>query len=537
MSSNLRFLALAFASADLLLEVDDRLRIRFAMGAMPDPAAGGAERLLARDLLDVVAPGSRAALSDALAALQAGARGQSVDIVVRTDDGRARRAAFRAFMMPELAPTISCSIAYAGPVQAAAPETPLAVIASADAFASKAREVLTASHASGAPLSLAFVEVEGLHGAADRLGAEGVQMMREIEQLLARASWAGQAAARLEQDRYALLRPDGAPPQDLAGEVERIGEAHHVDLHAVVETAPVLPSLDPKASLRALRLTLDNFLRDGARGDGGTALSFSGAVMRTLNEAETFRTRVREGRFELWYQPVISLADGGVRHYEALTRFAADRSPAAIIRMAEEMSLMGEFDLAVARRALGVMAQSPGSALRLAVNVSGQSLACDGFIDALIERTESLPTIRPRLMIEVTESAALQDLGAAEVRLQALRRAGFKVAIDDFGAGAASFDYLRRLSVDCVKIDGAYIRDIAHDAKAQKMVGHLVALCRSLRLTTVAEMVETEEAATVLKELGVDLGQGWLYGRPSAAPEAPAQPPPVRRRGEVESWG
>lgn len=537
---NLRFLALAFASADLLVEVDDRLRIRLALGAMPDAGEGAADRLLTRDLLDFVAPGSRAAVSDALCALKAGARGAPVDVVVRTDDGRTRRAVFRAFMMPELAPTISCSLAYTGPLQAARPPLlapPATMIPGVDGFAAKAREVLTTTHATGQPLSLAFVEVDGLHSAVQKLGEDGARMMREIEQLLTQASFEGQSAARLEQDRYAILKPEGSPPEDLAGEVERIGEAHQVDLHAVVETAPVVATVDPQASLRALRLTLDSFLRDGARGDGATALSFSGAVMRTLNEAEAFRTRVREGRFELYYQPVVSLADGGVRHYEALTRFAQDRSPAPIIRMAEEMSLIGDFDLAVARRALGILAQPSGGGMRLAVNVSGQSLADDHFIEALIERTATMPAIRPRLMIEVTESAALHDLDAAELRLQALRRAGFKVAIDDFGAGAASFDYLRRLSVDCVKIDGAYIRDIADDPKSQKMVGHLVALCRSLKLTTVAEMIESEDAARVLRDLGVDLGQGWLYGRPAATPEQPEAPLPVRRRGAVESWG
>ncbi|MNS76297.1 Cyclic di-GMP phosphodiesterase YfgF [compost metagenome] len=152
--------------------------------------------------------------------------------------------------------------------------------------------------------------------------------------------------------------------------------------------------------------------------------------------------------------------------------------------------------------------------------------------------TASEPDNRRRLIVEVTETAALADIAAANRRLSALRDAGIKVCIDDFGAGSAAFDYLRGLSVDAVKIDGAFVRDIDRDARTRTLIGHLVELCGSLGMTTIAEMIETEDAARAVQDLGVNYGQGWLFGRAEAEPVTTG---PVaaraRRQGVVEAWG
>ena len=140
-------------------------------------------------------------------------------------------------------------------------------------------------------------------------------------------------------------------------------------------------------------------------------------------------------------------------------------------------------------------------------------------------------------MVEVTETAALADVDAADRRLAALRAAGVHVCLDDFGVGAASLDHLRRLGVDLVKIDGSFVRNIA-DPRARTLAAAIVDLCRELKVPTVAEMVETEAQDAALGALGVDFGQGWLYGRPGPRPIVlePA-PAAARRRGEVVAWG
>lgn len=175
--------------------------------------------------------------------------------------------------------------------------------------------------------------------------------------------------------------------------------------------------------------------------------------------------------------------------------------------------------------------------MKFAVNVSGASLADDRYVEALLRMTASRPEDRKRLMVEVTESAAMAELDAANRRLGALRAAGIKVCIDDFGAGAASYDYLRALSVDAVKIDGRFVQNLDDDPRSQTMIAHLVGMCADLKVETIAEMIETQAIADILLNLGVDHGQGWLFGKAEAEPRTNLAPPePARRRGEVVGW-
>jgi len=531
MASPVRLLGFAFAAADLLVELDDRWRVTFAAGVAPS-GASRAESLVASRLDQLLTRASAEHAASALARLKAGSRLEPIEVVLRAGDGAVRRGRLRAVMLPELAPCISCAIAYEGAIEAATGDG--RSIDDAESFAERALDVLTRSHASETPMSLALVELVGLDNSAPT--APG--LVREIESLIQSASIEGETAGRIADSRYALLRDPKADNEVLAERVRAIAARFSQRVEAAVSQTPVAPEVDPMASLRALRFTLDSFITGGGRGDGAATMTFTGAVMRTLKEADDFRVVVAKRRFALNYQPVVKLTSGKVHHYEVLARFAPDTSPAGVIRMAEELALITDFDMAVAEQAVQVLRTNPDD-LCLAVNLSGQSLASDRFAQALLNLTVGDLGSRRRLTLEVTESATMGDIGAANVRLQALRAAGFKVAIDDFGAGAASFDYLRRLSIDAVKIDGRYVSEAAGDLRSQKMITHLVSLCRSLKLETVAEMIETDEVASLMLKLGVDQGQGWHFGRPAAKPVPPVVEETARSRriGMIDSWG
>lgn len=533
MPSPVRLLGFAFAAADLLVELDDRWRVTYATGAPPS-ALVRTEGLAALKLDQLLVRSSAEHVASALARLKSGQRLDPIEIVLHAGEGVVRRGKLRAVMLPELAPCISCSIAYAGPPEAATSE-PAPEMADVEGFAERAFDVLTRSHAAGAPLSLAMVELAGV----DRAAATAPALVKEIEALLQAASVGGATAGRLADRRYALLRSPDHPAEDIAGSVRDLAARYSQRIEATVSETPVAAQVDPMASLRALRFTLDNFMAGGGGGNEAAAMTFTGAVMRTLQEADDFRVVVAKRRFALNYQPVVKLNSGKVHHYEVLARFAPDTSPAGVIRMAEELALITDFDLAVADQAVRVLRTDNRDDLALAVNVSGQSLASDRFAEALLAMTVDELGARRRLTLEVTESATMGDIGAANQRVQALRSAGFKVAIDDFGAGAASFDYLRRLSVDAVKIDGRYVSEAATDLRSQKMITHLVGLCRSLKLETVAEMIETDEVASLMLKLGVDQGQGWHFGRPAEKPEPPRVEETARSRrvGLIENWG
>ncbi|MDI1365422.1 MAG: EAL domain-containing protein, partial [bacterium] len=125
---------------------------------------------------------------------------------------------------------------------------------------------------------------------------------------------------------------------------------------------------------------------------------------------------------------------------------------------------------------------------------------------------------------------------------QSLRAMGCMVCLDDFGSGSASFAYLQQLSLDIVKIDGRYVRELAESGRDGAMVRRLVELCKDLKIRTVAEMVETIEVEEVVRDAGVDFAQGWLFGKPADQPRPALKPgaivkPLARRAGASESWG
>ncbi|WGM31595.1 EAL domain-containing protein [Brevundimonas sp. NIBR11] len=526
-----RLLGFAFASADLLLELDGEGATVFGMGS--GPAAGlSAESFCGAALSSRIDPISIDKLDDVLKSLRPGARTAPVELLFLAGEGRMRRATARFFLLPDLAPNISCSITWEGPAFALHdPEAAPAL--TPEAFLRRAREVM-APPAQPRDLAVAFVDVEGL-AAAQAMGEAGERLNARVEAALQAASVGGATAGKLGPERFALVR-DRDDDVDIAGEMNEIGRSEGFELTARAAESDLTAGGESLSALRALRVAVEGCLKEGG---AAPELSFTAALSRTLNDAHAFQAMVRDRRFDLHYQPIVDLKTGAVHHFEALARFKGSASPANAIRMAEEMALIDSFDVAVAEKALSRLRQQGAGLLKFAVNVSGASLADDRYVQALLRMTSGRPEERRRLIVEVTESAALSDVEAANRRLGALRAAGIKVCIDDFGAGAASYDYLRRLSVDTVKIDGSFVQGLEADPKARTLIGHLVELCRSLKVETIAEMIETQGAADILREIGVDQGQGWLFGKAEAEPRThlAANEPVARRMGAVASWG
>jgi len=527
-----RLLGLAFAAADALIEVDQQGVVRFALGS---GAVAGQQTAawVGHPFSERLSINSATALQALLDGLNPGQRSPATEVLVDCGDGRMRRATLRAFALPDIAPARSCALSYEGepfavgvdPVQAgAAPPD-------AEGFLNHARASLSGGDAGALQrLALAFIDVNGLQG-VDATTLERVH--NRIGATLSAASHDGASAGRLTPDRYALIRK-ADDQRDLADEMRMAGQAEGLVLSAVASQASL--GEDAASALRAMRFAIEGCLKEG--GLDQPELSFADSLQRTLKDADHFRSIVRDREFALYYQPIVDLKTRAVHHFEALARFGKGSGPAAAIRMAEELALIDGFDLVVAEKAVRRLREPGGGLLKIAVNVSGASLASDAYVAALMKMTASAPEDRRRLMVEVTETAALADLAAADRRLGALRKAGIKVCIDDFGAGSASFDYLRGLSVDAVKIDGGLVRDIDIDARTRTLVAHLVELCGSLELETIAEMIETDQVADALRDLGVTHGQGWLFGRAEAEPRTVLNAPAIRgrRQGVVEGW-
>ncbi len=525
MNTKVRLLGMAFAAADTLVELDAAGRVSMALGAGPCPQSPLVESWTGTRLTDLVGKAGQKQLADALRSIRPNVRTAPIDTLIACGSDRVRRARLRFFQLPDLAPSVSCSITYDGdPFTLDLPEAPQ--LLSADGLLTRVRGSLLEANAA---LAVAFVEVPGL-------AVEGEAQQRaavRVAAVLQASSIDGSSAARLTPERFALVR-GSEDKSDLASEVRDAAAAEGLDL-AVRTTETALPGvISADANVRALRFALEACIKEGGIDGAGAALSES--LKRTLAQADRFRSMVQAREFALEYQPIVDLATGVTHHFEALARFGS-RGPADSIRLAEELGLIEGFDLAVVEKTLQQLRRPGFSLTKIAVNVSGASLSSDAYVDGLLRLTNSTPDIRKRILIEVTETAAVADIEAAARRLSSLRRAGIRVCLDDFGVGAASLDYLHRLPADTVKIDGRFVRDIVSDQRARDLVSHLVELCSDLKMSTIAEMIETEEQKTTIRSLGVGYGQGWLFGRPAAEPTT-AVPGAVtaRRVGAVEGW-
>jgi EAL domain-containing protein (putative c-di-GMP-specific phosphodiesterase class I) len=508
----LRLLGFAFASADLLFEIDGAGRIAVSVGAAAKVTGRTDAQLSGAHWRELFDPAD-AALAEALVAgLDGGGRRGPVAVRLHGEADEAPRAAMLSVArLPQLAPATSCALTL-GSTATALPQPGPDGLHDSASFDLLAGGLVGAPRPDGTEFDVALVELEAdipLRGAP----------LAAVTAALRAESYAGVGAARLGEGRFAVLRQRGDAPDRLAA---RIGEAAgRAGLETVARAAAVTldGSAPPESALKALRYVIDDFLREGVGPDPSRiGLAFQARAAQTAARAEAFNRMVERRGFSLAFQPIVSLRTGAPHHYEVLARFEADRSPFDTIRLAEELDLIQSFDLAMTEAALDKLRGRQGSLLKLAVNLSGRSIMSDGFVDNLLELTRPFPELTGRLIFEVTESAALVDLDSADRRIQALRGRGFKVCLDDFGAGAASFAYLRALTVDSVKIDGRFVRDMAGQPRDGALIRHLASLCRDLEVTTIAEMVETAETEAALKAVGVDYGQGWLYGRPQPQP-------------------
>ena len=269
-----------------------------------------------------------------------------------------------------------------------------------------------------------------------------------------------------------------------------------------------------------------------AKARGRNTYRFFASEMTTRAEQfVTLETDLRQAlareEFDFEYQPVVRLADGALAGAEALLRWRptarAPVGPAEFIPVAEESQLMvdiGAWALRHACRSTAAWCAHAGGYLpRLAVNVSGRQLwgGFDGtFVRGVLEETGFPPEA---LMFEITESLLIDDDRRVGAILREFRELGVGIALDDFGTGYSALGYLRRFPVTMLKIDRSFVGDIETNPSDARLVESIVALGRALRLTVVAEGVETAGQAHILREMGCDLAQGYYYAQPMAAAE------------------
>jgi len=520
-----RLLGFAFANADFLFEMDSQGTILFAAGAANDLVKESGDKLVGKPAGKLFKPSEGIKFATFSKALKNGDRAGPFKLTLATG-AEANLAMFR---LPDNGAHISCTLARPGSRCPSAEIDPKTGLASRDGF-------LAAAQQADAKQALTLVNVPGLPEICARLSPDGADaLLQSIGDSLQTAG--ASSTGRISDTSFGALAPATLGNLDLAGKLAAAISAGGLTPPKMSETRIGLhgAGLSAEQRMLSLRYVIERFAEKGkldTKGDISDA--FADMMDETqLRLAEMTRT-VGEGAFDIAYQPISDLATGKVSHYEALARFTGPEGTGETVKFIEALGIANVFDLAVANKVLGLIEQQPHA--HVAFNVSGATIASPasfGMLAAILAKRRKLA---PRTLIEITETAAIADLESAGKAIQALRAMGYRVGLDDFGAGAASVNYLHAFQVDFVKFDGAMIQKIGSSKRDDALLAGLAKLCGEMGITTIAEWIESEAMAKAAHAMGFHHGQGKWLGAPML--EIPATAVPVgRRKGMTESWG
>ena len=369
-------------------------------------------------------------------------------------------------------------------------------------------------------LSLTFLEIGGY---ADISRHDKTGMARGLPTAIARVlriSGPGiEAVGELGRGRFGMLHRGALHLEDIRNAI-----------HALVQaTAPAAPpialaaaTLEPakeglfgRQAAHVLRFALERFSANETRQvPGEVDPELAGLFSDCVNKVGNLEHAIESRAFDLAYQPVVNLGDRLVRHSEVLVRFHDGTAPLSGIATAEASGMIADFDLAICARAIDRIEVTEHEAPPVAVNISGRSFETRGFVERLHRLLEERRVSPSRLMFELTETAIVGEVGHINEIVQGLRQRGFRFCLDDLGSGANSFHFLRSIPVDFVKIDGTFGRDALKNQRDRSFLRYVAGFCRENAIISIAEMIETEDEALQFLEIGVDCGQGYLFGRP-----------------------
>jgi len=403
-------------------------------------------------------------------------------------------------------------------------------------FSKRLNESVARLERYGSPFAVLYLDLDKFKGVNDSRGHQvGDRLLVEVGKRLGSLIRDTDMVARLGGDEFAVIVPDGADAaalsllaQRLVAEIEKPyeieGDALIIGLSVGIAMAPI-NGTRPDQLLRNADLALYR-----AKDEGGNRFCFFDSRMDSeIRERRVLELELAEAlenkEFVLYYQPVISTADGMVSGFEALIRWNHPIRglvpPSEFIPIAERSTLIGAIGEWTIAEACRMLARLP-ERFTIAVNLSTKHFRTAD-IASLVSESAKTAGIEPkRLELEITESLLIENPEDMAQKLRDLKRAGMMIAMDDFGTGFSSLSYLLKFPFDKIKIDRSFVSASSEDNAAREILRAIVSLAGTLDMTVTAEGVETAEQADFLRETGCDLLQGYLFARPM--PEADLAP-------------
>jgi diguanylate cyclase (GGDEF)-like protein len=384
--------------------------------------------------------------------------------------------------------------------------------------------------------AILFVDLDKFKALNDSLGHKiGDLLLQETARRLTASIRETDTVARLGGDEYVVILEDLSElPEEAAAQAEMIGKkilamiGHPYLLagHECLITASIGITIFRihQGTTEEVLQQADIAMYQAKAAGGDIARFFAPALQAAINARasleEELRTAITQGQFLLYYQPQVDR--GTVIGAEALVRWKHPRrsilAPAEFITLSEETGLiipLGDWVLETACRQLAAWADSEETArLTIAVNISARQLRQPEFVEKVLSALECTGANPGNLELELTESMLVENIDEVIEKMTELKLRGLKFSLDDFGTGYSSLSYLRRLPLDRLKIDRAFVRDLLEDTCGGAIAQAIVSLSCAMGLPVLAEGVESEEQRVFLAELGCHLYQGYLFSRP-----------------------
>ncbi|MCB0963790.1 MAG: EAL domain-containing protein, partial [Acidimicrobiales bacterium] len=419
---------------------------------------------------------------------------------------------------------------------------PLTGLANRRVFTDRVEHALARSGRTGDLTAVLFVDLDDFKTVNDSLGhAAGDRLLTLVAERLRGCVRPGDTVARLGGDEFGVLLEEMEGPDHAAHVASRILQSLEVafplDGRQVFTRASVgVATADPLDRAGGADLLSDaDVALYAAKGAGKSTFreferDMRHHAMERLELGQDLRRALDEGQFFCHYQPIVDLVSGRVAALEALVRWDHPErglvGPAAFIELAEESGLIGDIGMAVLQMSAWQAAnwRAEGKVpptMELHVNLSGRQLSDHLLVEKVKRVLASTGFPAQLLVLEITESVAV-EVGARHIGLlEELRALGIRLAIDDFGTGYSSLNYLRALPVDVLKIDRAFAQTVEGQYDSV-LLEAIVRLGHSLEIDMIAEGIEHEDQVTMLRQLGCRRAQGFLFFRPLSVSEIPS---------------
>jgi len=383
----------------------------------------------------------------------------------------------------------------------------------------------------GRPGAMLYIDLDNFKVINDTLGHDaGDRLLLTVADILRHAVRKDDVLVRFGGDEFVIILPDCSVANALQiGEKLRKNIDHLVyseggrsfRIGASIGVAPIDGKKEPQDVIGVADAACY-----AAKSGGRNRVELhreGGGALETLVADSNWSARIKDamdaGTLGIYFQPIVSLHARSIFFHEVLLRLA-DRQesepvhPAAFMSAVRRSGLAARLDRFVINRAVESLALTTGTCL--SINISGSSFANKDFADFVEGTLARCAVGSERIIFELTEEEVITDVREAQEIMSSLRKRGFRFALDDFGAGTSSLNYLKTLPIDIIKVEGSFVRHLDKDPFSQAVVRAVQTLATALRIPVVAEHVETRATYNLLEEMGVEYMQGYLAGAPRA---------------------